>query len=86
MVPGVRYPGYAWTNDYKEFFFEPKQVGSREGQIKFVKKDEGVTVRESKNLVIINFNIGKSRNREDYFKALQGVYNILFRFFKDYEI
>ena len=32
MVVGKQYKGYAWRNEYGEFFFRPSAVGSRAGQ------------------------------------------------------
>ena len=86
MIPGKKYPGRAWLNEFKEFFFEPEQTGTRVGQIKMIKQEEGVTIKESKNLILVNFNIDKTGNRQEYFRVLQQVYNTLFKFFKDYEI
>ena len=40
MVVGKQYKGYAWRNEYGEFFFRPSAVGSRAGhkQKEFVRK------------------------------------------------
>ena len=86
MIPGKLYRGWGYINDYKEFSFKPEQTGTRVGQIKMIKQEEGVTIKESKNLILINFNIDKTGKKEEYFGVLQQVYNTLFRFFKDYEI
>ena len=86
MVPGKRYRGWGFINNYKEFCFEPEQTGSHAGQIREICVREGIRVSESKRLVIVKLNIEKQSNKASYFKELARMYNILSKIFQEYEI
>ena len=75
MVPGKRYRGYGFINEYKEFCFEPEQTGAHEGREKSVCVRDGVRVSATKNLVIVKFNLEKQEEKSAYIKRLVQIYN-----------
>lgn len=85
MIPGKRYRGYGFINDYKEFCFEPERTGSHAGQIKEVVVRDGIRVSESKKLVIVKLNIDRQPDKLAYLKVLARMYNVLSDIFQEYE-
>ena len=87
MVVGKQYKGYAWRNDYGEFFFRPTAVGSRAGQTKKIVEDNDFILSSTKELVIIHVRIPKRNGgTTEYVKALTAVVNKLIAAFFKYEI
>ena len=86
MIPGKRYRGYGFINEYKEFMFEPEETGAHAGREKSVCVRDGVRVSQTKNLVIVKFNVEREEKKLDYIKKLAKIYNIITQIFKDYDI
>lgn len=86
MIPGKRYRGYGFINEFKEFCFEPEQTGAHEGREKSVCVRDGVRVSETKNLVIVKFNIEKQSEKTSYFGTLTRIYNVICKIFQEYDI
>lgn len=86
MIPGKRYRGYGFINEYKEFCFEPEQTGAHEGREKSVCVRDGVRVSATKNLVIVKFNLEKQEEKSAYIKRLVQIYNTISTIINDYEI
>lgn len=86
MIPGKRYRGYGFINEFKEFCFEPEQTGAHEGREKSVCVRDGVRVSETKNLVIVKFNIEKQSEKTTYFGMLTRIYNVICKIFQEYDI
>ena len=86
MIPGKRYRGYGFINEYKEFCFEPEQTGAHEGREKSVCVRDGVRVSATKNLVIVKFNLEKQEEKSAYIKRLVQIYNTISKIIRDYEI
>lgn len=86
MIPGKRYRGYGFINEYKEFCFEPEQTGAHEGREKSVCVRNGVRVSATKNLVIVKFNLEKQEEKSAYIKRLVQIYNTISTIINDYEI
>lgn len=86
MVPGKRYRGYGYVNEYKEFCFEPENTGSRAGVIKAICNREGVGISETQNYLLIRIKMPKCTNLLDRLKELAKVYNQIVKIFREYEI
>ena len=86
MVPGKRYRGYGYINEYKEFCFEPEETGAHAGQIKAVCSRDGVKVSESKNFIIVKFNLDKQDEKLAYLKELAKAYNTISQIIQEYDI
>lgn len=86
MVPGKRYRGYGYVNEYKEFCFEPENTGSREGVIKAICSREGVGISETQKYLLIRIKMPKCTNLLDRLKELAKVYNQIVKIFREYEI
>lgn len=86
MEPGKRYRGYGFINEFKEFCFEPEQTGAHEGREKSVCVRDGVRISETKNLIIVKFNIEKESEKSKYFAILTRLYNVICKIFQEYDI
>ena len=86
MIPGKRYRGWAFVNDYKEFCFEPEQTGAHEGREVAICSRDGVKVSETKKLILVKFNIEKQEKKSVYFSMLTTLFNTLTKIFKEYDI
>lgn len=86
MIPGKRYRGYGFINEYKEFCFEPEDTGAHAGREKSICVKEGVRVSETKNLIIVKFNMEKEEKKVHYFQRLAKIYNIINNIITNYEI
>ena len=86
MEPGKRYRGYGLINEYGEFIFEQEDTGSHAGREKCICAKEGIKVTQTKNLIIIKFNLQREESTFDYVKALTKVFNTIYKIFNDYEI
>lgn len=87
MVVGKQYKGYAWRNEYGEFFFRPTAVGSRAGQTKRICEDENYILSTTKELVLIHIRLPKvTGGATGYIKALTAVVNQLIAVFLKYDI
>ena len=86
MIPGKRYRGYGFINEYKEFCFEPEQTGAHEGREKSVCVRNGVRVSQTQKLIIVKFNLEKQDDKTAYIKRLVQIYNTISKIIRDYEI
>lgn len=87
MVVGKEYKGYAWRNDYGEFFFRPCAVGSRAGQKKKICEDDDFILSSTKELVLVHIRIPRATGgATEYIKLLTAVVNKLIAAFFKYEI
>lgn len=86
MIPGKRYRGYGYLNEFKEFCFEPEDTGSRAGVIKQICTREGVSVSESKNFLLIHIKMQKYPKLLERLGALAKIYNNIVNILKDYDI
>lgn len=86
MLPGKRYRGYGFINEYKEFCFEPEDTGSRAGVIKQIAVREGVSLSETKTLLLIKIKVEKAPTRLELLKLVSNAYNTIVKLLKEYEI
>lgn len=87
MVVGKEYKGYAWRNEYGEFFFRPAAVGSRSGRIKRIVEDMDYGVATTKEHVLIRIKMEKTQGGPArYIANLGSIVNKLIKVFMKYEI
>ena len=87
MVVGKEYKGYAWRNEYGEFFFRPAAEGSRAGRIKKICSDDDYTLSTTRDNVFIHIRLGKStQGAIAYIRALGKIVDKLIKVFYKYEI
>lgn len=87
MVVGKQYKGYAWRNEYGEFFFRPSAVGSRAGLQRKICEEDDYILSTTKELVIIHMRFPKVEGGPTaYIKALTAVVNKLIAAFFKYDI
>lgn len=86
MIPGKRYRGYGFINEYKEFQFEPEDTGSRAGVIKQICSRDGVSLSETKSYLLIKMKVAKTGDRAKLVKSFFTATNNVLKIFRDYEI
>lgn len=86
MIPGKRYKGYGFINEFNEFMFEPEATGSRAGAIKQICVRDGVSVSETKNYVLIHLKVAKKKERRDLIVELTRTFNQLLKIVREYDI
>lgn len=62
LVPGKKYKGTAFINEYGEINFTPSQVGSKPEQKKIIFEDGDLTIYETKNWQIFSLKVDKKLN------------------------
>lgn len=63
MVPGKKYRGWGFVNEYNEFTFEPEETGTRQGVIKQITVKDGVSLSETKDHLLIRLKVRKETNK-----------------------
>ena len=86
MIPGKRYRGYGFINEFKEFCFEPEDTGSRAGAIKQICCKDGISVSETRENLIIHIKMPKCSNILERLKEAARMYNSLTKIIQDYDI
>lgn len=88
MKPGVKYKGYGFINEFKEFCFQPEATGSQAGREKMIKAwpDDMISLKETKNYLIITMKEAKSVDESERVRELMRKFNLIFNFLRDYEV
>lgn len=86
MIPGKRYRGYGFINEFKEFCFEPEATGSRAGAIKQICCKDGISLSETRENLLIHIKMPKYNCLLERLKGLAIVYNNLTKLLQDYDI
>lgn len=86
LIPGQKYKGYGFINEFGEFEFTPEQTGSRKGVKKFIKTGEGFTVCETRDLLITHITVRKTPKKVELMKEYLNIFNKTLEIIRDYEI
>lgn len=86
MVPGKRYKGYGFINEYKQFCFEPEATGSQAGRETILYSKEDVTLKKTKNYLLVNIRICKNLSEAEMAKKMMEKFNVAFNFLREHEI
>lgn len=86
LVPGVKYRGHGFLNDFGEFEFTPEQTGSREGQRRLIKEGDGFTISETSTKKIIHLTVPRKLAGFELIKEILNVTNKVIQIIRDYEI
>lgn len=81
---GVPYRGSGVLNDYGQWVFTPSQVGSREGQKKYVVGESNYTIYTTKKKVLIHISLDRD-DRMALVAAFCKLVEKLMLNFKDYD-
>lgn len=86
MVVGKEYKGYAWRNEYGEFFFRPAAEGSRAGRINKVYEESEFSISQSEKNIMIHIKMPKTKDGVSaYVRALSKIVDKLISVFLKYE-
>lgn len=86
MEVGRKYRGYGTLTPYGEFMFEPEATGSHAGREKTLFSSDDVTIKETKNYLVINIKAPKNEDELGLAKLFMGKMNVVFNFLRNYEI
>ena len=86
MVPGKRYRGYAYLNEYKQFCFDPEMTGSQAGRETIILSKEDVTISKTKNYLMVKVKTPLSLSEYERTRDLMKKFNVVYETLKDYEI
>jgi hypothetical protein len=88
MKVGVKYKGYGFINEFKEFCFQPEATGSQAGREKMLMNwpDELMTIKETKNYLIISMKEPKESQEAERARSLMAKFNLLFNFLRTHEV
>lgn len=86
LVPGVKYRGYGYLNEFGEFEFVPENTGSRQGRKKLLKQGERFTVSTTNAHVVIHMLIGRESEKLKLAKEFMQVVNDVLVVLRDYEV
>ena len=86
MKQGVRYRGWGYVNEYREFVFEPEQTGSREGVVKAICTRDGVRLSQTRENLLVYLKVKKSSDKLELIKRILGKFNIVNQLLNEYEI
>lgn len=86
MVVGKEYKGYAWRNEYGEFFFRPSAEGSRAGRVKKVCEGQNFSVSTTRESVILHVRIARKDDRMFLIRVLGDIFKDVINVFLKYEI
>lgn len=86
MKPGVKYPGYATLNNYREFLFIPAQKGAREGKMKLLREGAGWSVHTTRDNIIIHMKVPRLPNRLDRIKKYLALQDEISKIFNEYDL
>ena len=81
---GVPYKGSGVLNNFGQWTFTPSQVGSREGQKKFVTGGENYTLYTTNKKVIIHISLDRD-NKMELLSAFMKLTDKLLLHFKNYD-
>ena len=84
IAVGQKYAGYGVLNEYGEWTFIPSQVGSRQGQKKFVVGGNEYTSYSTKKKVIVHLTLDRGE-KMSILKKLASLVEIIMLHFKDYD-
>lgn len=86
MIPGKRYRGWGFLNEYREFCFEPEETGSREGVIKQIISKDGVSLSETKGNLLIRVKVAKEPNKAILVSNILRKVNSISKLIYEYDI
>ena len=86
MVPGKRYRGYGFLNEFREFCFEPEAVGSQADRIKQVVQKEGVTLSYSKQHILLRVKLKRGLTAMALAQELMTKFQLIIKWLKEYDI
>ncbi len=86
MVPGRRYRGYGFVNEFGEFCFEPEAVGSQAGRIKPVVQKDGVSLSYSTRHILLRVKLKRGLTAMTLAQELMTKFQLIIKWLKEYDI
>ena len=85
-IPEKKYTGRAWISKSKEFFFEPADVGAREGVITPICQRQGVALSKTRENLLIRIKINRSLPKNELLSQILKKFNVVSELLLEYEI
>lgn len=86
MIPGKKYRGYGYLNEYNEFCFEPENTGARAGVVKTVAQRDGVCLSHTRDNILLHIKVKKTNDPVSLLRAIMGKFNVAAKLVQEYEI
>lgn len=86
LVPGEKYKGVGWVNEYGQTYFEAYQKGTKENNMKLVKENETFSLYESGNFLKISVKIEKTADKFDMIKVFMKAFQDACVELKNYDV
>lgn len=74
LIPGTKYKGVGWVNEYGQTYFEAYQKGEKPNNMKLIKETEMFSLYESGNYLKISVKIAKSDDKFDMVRTFMGAF------------
>lgn len=86
LQPGQKVKGYGLLNQYGEFEFIPEETGLHKDRMKVLFQQGGVTVKETRDNLLVSLKVKKSNNFVDVTRHLYGNMEEAIQRLRKYEI
>lgn len=84
LIPGKRYKGVGWLNEYGQVGFEPYQKAEKSRGMKVVKETDSFTLYESINCIKISVKIEKSKDKWEMVRGFMDAFTLAAKEVKNY--
>lgn len=74
LVPGKKYKGVGWVNEYGQHYFEAYQKSESPNNMKLVKETESFSLYESGNFLKIAVKIEKNSDKFEMVKTFMSAF------------
>jgi len=86
MVPGKRYRGYGFVNEFGEFCFEPEAKGSQAGRITSVVQKDGVSMSYTSRHILLKVKLKRGLAAMTMAEQLMAKFHMITKWLKEYDI
>lgn len=85
LIPGQKYKGTGWVNEYGQTYFEAYQKGEKPNNMKLIKETESFSLYESGNYLKIAVKIEKKDDKFEMIKTFMSAFKGACVELKNYE-
>lgn len=61
VVPGKKYRGHGWVNEYGEFQFNPEQTGANKGKVRKLCEGDGYAISTTDRVVMVRMTLNRAK-------------------------
>lgn len=86
LVPGEKYKGVGWVNEYGQTYFEAYQKGQKPNNMKLIKETDKFSLYESGNFLKISVKIEKNADKFEMVKTFMSAFQGACMEIKNYDL